>query len=627
MTTKVDPAFDRAATGIPCLFVDSDLRVSRFTPDVSDFLDIDEEDRGRPLPEVADATAYDHVTDDARQAMSEPTTVERVVTRGENEAVLTRVMPDRASDGEIVGATVSFIWHGGQLQMEKELRQSNTLAATIVETLHEPIAVLTSELNVVMVNPAFYRHFQVDPGNTIGRRIYDLGNGQWDIPELHRLLEEVLPSDRSFENFRVQHRFEDLGERRMLINARRLDHVQKILLGIRDITEQTRLEERLRQGQRLEAVGRLAGGVAHDFNNLLTAATGHASILREELPGDSPLQEEVADLLRVGQRAADLVQSLLAFSRDQVLERQPISLGAATDETETMLTRLVPERIRLEIHTPEEPVTVLADPGQVPQIIVNLVINAADAIVDGGRIDIEVDSVTLSEDDVAEFDWTAEPGTYGRLRVRDTGVGMSPEVQSKIFEPFFTTRKESGTGLGLSTVYGIVKQHEGHLLVRSTPGKGSTFDVLLPATSRSPEHPGRPAGIGAGGARRQENGRTILLVEDDDAVRQVTRRILERAGYTVVEASSGQEALEVLDRTEDPIDMVLSDVVMPELDGVEFAEELRARTPELPLVFMSGYSEGGLHGDIHELANGFLQKPFTQDDLLTRIRSTVAGDG
>ena len=384
-----------------------------------------------------------------------------------------------------------------------------------------------------------------------------------------------------------------------------------------DLSERKELEAQLRQAQKMEAIGRLAGGVAHDFNNLLTAITGHARMLLEDMPASSPLADDVRQILSAGDRAAVLTRQLLAFSRKQVLEQRAVDMRRLVRDMQQMLRRLIPERIELVVDTDDEPIIARADPGQVGQVLMNLVVNAGDAIADAGRITIDIRNVGMTPERAAEIPWTVEPGDYAQLTVRDTGSGIPDDVMERIFEPFFTTKAEGrGTGLGLSTVYGIVKQSGGHVVVDSRGGVGTTFCVLLPVASEAPVEP------------QQERAPTpprrdalVLLVEDDTSVRNLAVRVLERLGYRVVTATNGREALEIAS-SQQGIDLVVSDVVMPEMSGGELVDRLRAAHPDLKVVLTSGYSEADLKGQVRQKGDAFLVKPFTPDGL-TRVVAAV----
>ncbi len=384
-----------------------------------------------------------------------------------------------------------------------------------------------------------------------------------------------------------------------------------------DITDQRaaeaalrRSEEQLRHAQKMEAVGQLAGGIAHDFNNLLTGILSYSDLMLEDLrPGD-PLRRDLEQIRQAGQRAAALTRQLLAFSRRQVLQPRLLSLNATVTELDTMLRRLLDANVTLETVLQPDLWYVRADPGQIEQVLVNLVVNSRDAMTDGGVVTITT----------ANFQVDAP---YVTLSVRDTGAGMDVPTQARIFDPFFTTKEAGkGTGLGLSTVYGIVEQSGGHIAVESAPGQGATFTIFLPRYDPGPSGPGpeRPdrRGLPAG-------VETLLLVEDEEAVRSSVRRLFERQGYTVMEARHGQEALRLIESGA-RVDMVVTDLVMPEMGGRELVERLRERHPALKVLFMSGYSERAVTTDgTMPPGTGFVEKPFTAEQLVRRTREILDG--
>ena len=375
----------------------------------------------------------------------------------------------------------------------------------------------------------------------------------------------------------------------------------------RDAAERQRMEQ-LQQSQRLEAVGRLAGGIAHDFNNLLTGILSYSDLILQELRPDDPLRTDVEQIRDAGQRAAGLTRQLLAFSRRQVLRPRAVSLNAMVTELAPMLQRLLGDEVRLETALDPELGNAWVDPGQVEQALVNLILNARDAMPAGGVVRIGTANV--------EFEGEA----YVTLTVSDTGVGIGPSAQPRIFEPFFTTKQVgAGRGLGLSTVYGIVEQSGGRIGVDSAPGQGATFTIYLP------RYWGQEAAIAVAEQRMPEVGtETLLLVEDEAAVRSSLRRLLELQGYTVLEARNGEDALRVFEAHEGEIDLILTDVTMPEMGGYELVERLRARRPELRVLFMSGYSERAptTNGFISP-GTGYLEKPFTVETLMRRLREVL----
>jgi signal transduction histidine kinase len=379
-------------------------------------------------------------------------------------------------------------------------------------------------------------------------------------------------------------------------------------------------EEQLRHAQKMEAIGRLAGSVAHDFNNLLSVILGQGALLHTDLKPSDPMREEVASIITAGERAADLTQQLLAFSRQQVLVPQVLDLNHAVRESVKILQRLLGEDIELVTRLDRSLSKVKADPGQLDQVIMNLAINARHAMPDGGKLTIETHDVMLDEPYANEH-IDVEPGLYVLIAVSDTGVGMTKETQARIFEPFFTTKElGKGTGLGLSTVFGIVKQSGGHIWVYSEPGQGATFKVYLPKCDEPTDAPrassARPTSL--------SGTETILLVEDQDDVRRVAVHILRRYGYHVIEARNAGEALLSCEQHATPIHLLLSDVVMPQMNGRKLAERLLKIRPELKVLFMSGYAENAIvHHGILDSGIAFLQKPLLPEALARRVREVL----
>jgi two-component system cell cycle sensor histidine kinase/response regulator CckA len=395
-----------------------------------------------------------------------------------------------------------------------------------------------------------------------------------------------------------------------------------LTVTIHDITKRKHLEDQLRQSQRMEAIGRLAGGVAHDFNNLLTTIIGYSDILLKCLNGQDPLREDVEEIGRAAKRAASLTRQLLAFSRKQVLQPQSLDLNVLVSDVDKMLHRIIGEDIELVNDLDPGLGRVKADPGQVEQIIMNLAINARDAMPQGGRLTIKTENVTLDED-YYQIIPGARPGRFVCLSVTDTGVGMTKETLQHIFEPFFST-KENGTGLGLAVAYGIVKQHEGWINVYSEPGHGSTFRVYLPAFA---VEPGEERVEAIPLQELQGRGEWILLVEDEAAVRELVARSLGENGYVVFKAASAQEALEIFARERGKFHLIFSDVVLPDGTGLQLADQFLPRNPELRVLLSSGYTAQKSQWPlISERGFRFLQKPYTLADLLRALRAAVDTD-
>jgi two-component system, cell cycle sensor histidine kinase and response regulator CckA len=384
----------------------------------------------------------------------------------------------------------------------------------------------------------------------------------------------------------------------------------------RDLTERQSLEEQLRQSQKLESIGQLAGGVAHDFNNLLTVIAGYAEMLLPDLAADNPMRECLEEIALAANRAASLTRQLLAFSRRQATEPVDLVLNDVVRSCEKMLRRLITADIQLILSLEPGEGVVHADRGHLEQVIMNLAINARDAMRAGGKLAIETRRVSL-DGELAQSNPDTPPGEYLMLSVTDTGTGMPREIMARVFEPFFTTKERGkGTGLGLSTVYGIVKQSRGSINVDSTPGLGTTFRILLPLSTTTGEE------VQTAAAERNLSGNeTILLAEDDAGVRRYVRQILERNGYRVLEVSNGQDAVTLAGQHHGPIHLLLTDVVMPELGGLELAEQFAKLRPAASVLCMSGYSDRLWQGK--ERAAHFLQKPFGAATMLKEIRSLL----
>jgi len=518
---------------------------------------------------------------------------------------------------------------------ENELRMSEGRFRGLIEQSSEAI-VLTDEQGVIIeFNPAAER--------LTGRaRIDALGSGVIELQAVHlppsvpqagwkekaqALIREALRTgDTSGLNRLREGRMARLDgsmrDFRQTAFPIRTDKGWRLGLVFNDITGIKSTEEALRrsqedlaQAQKMEAIGRLAGGIAHDFNNLLTVIGGYAEVLEQSLPSDSPIRGDAGEIRGAAAKAAGLTAQLLAFGRKQVMEPRLLDLGTLVTDMEKMLRRLIGENIELVSLLQPGLERILADPGKIEQVVMNLVVNARDAMPRGGRL-------TLRTEQAGEAGRPVSPhpqvpaGRWILLKVSDTGVGMDAQTISRIFEPFFTTKeKGKGTGLGLATVYGIVRQSGGYVFCESVPDRGTTFTIFLPAADGAGSRP--DTGETAAGAR---GSGTILLVEDEDAVRNFIRAGLEKNGYGVLEACDGSEALERLGRAEEEVHLLITDVVMPRMSGGELARRVRAERPRTRILFITGYAEDMLVPDGWEGEAAFLQKPFTIALLLSRIQ-------
>ncbi|MGH7619543.1 MAG: PAS domain S-box protein, partial [Gemmatimonadaceae bacterium] len=394
--------------------------------------------------------------------------------------------------------------------------------------------------------------------------------------------------------------------------------VGEVLSVSRDITERRRLEEELRQAQKMDAVGQLAGGVAHDFNNLLTTIRGFADLLARSFEADDARRKDIAEILKATERAASLTRQLLAFSKRQVLRVEAVSVNAIVNDMVKIVRRLLGDSIKVETALDQKIWTVRADPGQLEQVLLNLALNARDAMPKGGTLRIATRNVEVAPVNAA--DTVVPAGKYVLLEMRDTGTGMNDETRARVFEPFFTTKEPNGrSGLGLATVYGIVAQSGGHISVASSLGAGTTFSIHLPATTTS----GAGGERSAGTAPHSSTRNVILIAEDNEGVRALTVRILAGAGYRVYEGCDGVDALETLHSLPEPVDLLISDVMMPRMNGTELTVQFQQQQPGTPILLISGYMDDDAVQRALNEPEAILPKPFTPDALLARVRELI----
>lgn len=509
-------------------------------------------------------------------------------------------------------------------RMRRRLMEREEFFQLISDNVVDMIAVVDSEGKRIYNSPSYQRILGYAPEEL----------------EATSSLEQVHPDDREIvANAAAEARRTGVG-RRIEYRMRHKDgswvslestaspvingegEVESLVIVNRDISERRRLEEQLRQSQKMDAIGRLSGGVAHDFNNLLGVVIGYAEILQEQIPETDDMRSAVDQIIRAGNGASSLTKQLLAFSRQQVLEPKILLLNTVVADTEKMLRRLIGEDIELLTSLDPALGKIRADHGQIEQVIMNLVVNARDAMPEGGRLVIETTNFEIDEKFARRYAYPVLPGQYILLTVSDNGIGIDTATQQRIFEPFFTTKeKGKGTGLGLSLVYGVVKQSGGYIDVVSTRGKGTTFNIYLPRVAENAVDT-RP--VGPDSPDELRGTETILFAEDEDMLRTLTRHLLELYGYRVLEACDSNQAQRLSEQTGHEIHLLLTDVVMPGVSGRILADQLKQKRPELKIVFMSGYT-GQRVGEKEILEPGslFLQKPFTRESLARKIREAL----
>jgi PAS domain S-box-containing protein len=502
--------------------------------------------------------------------------------------------------------------------MQRKVAKGEQIVSAVFEGSLDGFALTDDNYRFIEVNAATASLFGLPKESLLGRAGSEFAAPGYDVTDQRNRFKQVghLASEVTLKR--------PDGEQTIVEFSVRANILPGINFAVmRDVTERRRLSEQLRQAQKMEAIGALAGGVAHDFNNLLSVILGYVELITAKLGPHAPIRADLKEIGRAGKRAADLTRQLLAFSRKQVLEPRVVGLNGVVSKLEVILRRVLGEHIALTFIPGNELWDVQVDPGQIEQVIMNLVVNARDAMPDGGTLTLETANVQLDQA-YAEQHVDVTPGSYVVLATTDTGVGMDKSLLAKIFEPFFTTKTEGrGTGLGLATVFGIVKQSHGHVWVYSEPGRGTTFKIYLPRSPQSADagvaepDPDEPTAADGG-------FETVLIVEDEEQVRVLACTILRRAGYNVLEARNGGEAFLICERYEATIHLLLTDVIMPLMSGRQLAERLAEMRPEMKVVYMSGYTDNSIvHHGVLEAGINFLQKPLTPNALLRKVRDAL----
>jgi two-component system cell cycle sensor histidine kinase/response regulator CckA len=527
-----------------------------------------------------------------------------VLTGHDDEALAVRAVRAGAQDylvkgrvdGDLLVRSIRYASERGRAVEALERREEHY--RSLIENSMDLISILNLDGTIRYVSPSHERMLGYPLDELVGRNVLSFIHN-----EDKDRIQTALINGNNGRPVECRTRHADGSWRVLESFSRDLSHIAGVngmVVNARDITERKRLEEQLHHSQRLEAVGRLAGGVAHDFNNLLMVITGYSHMLLDAMHASDPARENLEQVVKASERATDLTRQLLAFSRRQGVRASLVNLNVLVQEMQRMLQRVLGDEIELIIQPAPELKSVRADPGQIEQVILNIAVNARDAMSSGGRLLIETRN--------------ADPPNRGfvTLSISDTGIGMDSEVLARVFEPFFTT-KQHGTGLGLATSYGIIKENGGDLRVASTPGEGTTFHIILPVVEQTPENLDLPA------ERRPPLGtETILLVEDEDPVRRVVETMLKRHGYHVLAMASPKDAIAAAERYTGVIDLLITDLMMPGMSGRKMAECLVAKRPELKVLYVSGYGGAEAQNDAH-----FLNKPFSTDELATKIREML----
>src|SRR5574341_1533635 len=573
-----------------------------------------------PLIAPEHREAFQRLTEDVFRGKSGTLEFEMIGLHGRRLWLETHAVPLRNGWNEIIA-------HLGITRDITERKKAEMFVSNILETVDEGFIIIDRDYRIISVNKAYTVLAGRPVEEIIGKKCHEISHG---VSQPCFEQGEECAVRRTFENggpHTVVHTHYDKKKDPIYVETKAfpmkdgLGRVTAAIEIVNDITEKKKLEDQLRHAQKMEAVGTLAGGVAHDFNNILTAIIGYGTLLRMKMDEDDPLRSNVDQILASTERAANLTQGLLAFSRKQAINPQPLELNTLVKRVDKLLTRLIGEDINVTMSLGETPMTIRADAGQVEQVLMNLATNARDAMPQGGILAIETGIMELDHEYVRVHGY-GKVGRYALLSVTDTGVGMDKKTQHRIFEPFFTTKEVGkGTGLGLAIVYGIVKQHNGYINVYSEPGRGTTFKLYLPLIAAEVEAAGPVED------KMPEGGRaTILVAEDDDSVRNLTRSVLEGFGYSVITAVDGDDALAKFSEHRDRIDLLLLDIIMPKKNGNKVYEEIRRLRPDIKALFTSGYTaevireKGIVDGPLN-----FISKPVSPRDLLRKVKEVQIG--
>jgi two-component system CheB/CheR fusion protein len=617
------------------------IEITPLGPERQHFLVVFAEQPGQPAPDVEPAepaTASERRGFETRIGLLEK---ELASSRGRLESV---IVEQEAASEEIVASNEELQSLNEELESSKEeleatdeelttvnqelqvrnieLENAREFAQATIDTVRSSLVVLGRDLRVLKANEVFYRTFLASPAEVEHRFVYELAGGHWSDARLRELLEEVLPQNHKMEDFEFVCEVPPLGRRTLLLNACRFERQDRILLAIEDVTESRRAAEEQRQSQKMEAIGYLAAGVAHDFNNLLTGIMGNASLLLESMREDGPNRTLLHNVVGGAQTAADLTRQLLAYAGKGRFYLERLHLSEVVVKTAKLLTGSIPASVQLRLDLDKDLPLLLADPSQMQQVVMNLIINAAEAIGSaGGAVRVRTGRRTITADPLPDLypGQQVAPGEYVFLEVLDNGSGMDEATIRRIFDPFFST-KFLGRGLGLAAVLGIVRQQKGAMQVHSFPGRGTAFTVSFPAGEKAEP----PIATDAVGGDLRGSG-IVLVVDDEEMIRRYTKSALESLGYTVLLAKDGREAGRLVRARPSEIALVLLDMAMPDMDGIQTLKRIREIRPDLPVVVCSGLGEMDVEGRFAGTAvAGFLSKPYTVRQLAGKVKDCIA---
>ncbi len=539
-----------------------------------------------------------------------------------------RGYPVRNADGSVhvyVGVAQDITEYKRAETLSKE---KDELIKNILDAVGEGFIVVDRYYKVLLANKAYCRQVNVPDKNIIGAYCYNVAHrlsrpcfetGEWCA--VRETFETGEPHSSRHKHYDHEGNAYYVETRAYPLKTNAKGEVTSVIQTITDVSENKKLENQLQHAQKMEAIGLLAGGVAHDFNNILTALRGYADLAKMKLPGGYPGVEYLEEIIKSSNRASDLTRSLLAFSRKQTINLKPVNVNSIIRNVGNLLARIIGEDIQLRTDVTDQDLVVVADTGQVEQILMNLATNARDAMQSGGLLTVKTEPFEIGQDFLKRHGFGRQ-GNYALVTVSDTGIGMDAGTRSRIFEPYFTTKETGkGTGLGLSMVYGIVKQHRGYIIVESEPGRGTIFKIYLPRVQSRTQEDGAAKRVTA-----LTGTGTILLAEDDDLVRNLVTTVLTEFGYSVISSSDGEQAIEKFADNKDQIDLLVFDMIMPKKNGIQAYEEIRKIQPGIKALFMSGYlGDTVKNGGKNDLILNIVEKPISQMDLLVRIREAMTG--